>query len=298
MKRATSASIISLSDTCGRTSGVDRASTVLDSAIAAGRSRNGSTIMIARSGGAGAPRNTRAPEPKVRGLRRRGADIVSSGSILLVALGALLLLLAIFLPATARIDLSRSVLVRAPVATTWEFVRRMPVLLARHARVREHGGFEDWSLQRGDGVLAGSVWRGRGRWDGGEYWADIEVVRCEPEREFAVRLLRDSLGTHRGLRDHLGSMRLEPIAPAATKLTWRLRARLKGPRLRLARVLSPDLLRARLMDQGMRSIKVAIETIVEAPAAEPPKVSGRPGQPGIDATPPSAPTPRPPDASA
>ena len=223
---------------------------------------------------------------------------MSSGSILLVALGALLLLLVIFLPATARIDLSRSVLVRAPVTTTWEFVRRMPALLAHHARVREHGGFDDWSLQRGDGAAAGSVWRGRGRWDEGEYWADIEVVRCEPEREIAVRLLRDSLGTHRGLRDHLGSMELEPIAPAATKLTWRLRARLKGPRLRLARVVSPDLLRARLMDQGMRSIKVAIETMLEAPAAEPPKASGRPGLIGSDAPPPSVRSPRPPDPPA
>ena len=221
-----------------------------------------------------------------------------SGLILLVALGALLLVLVLFLPATGRIDLSRSVLVRAPVTTTWEFVRRLPALLARHARAREHGGFEDWSLQRGDGSAAGSIWRGRGRWDGGEYWAEIEVVRCQAEQEIAIRLLRDSQGTHRGLRDHLGSMRLEPVAPAATKLTWRLRARFRGPRLRLARVVSPDLLRARLLDQGMRSIKVAIETTVEAPAVDAQETAGRPDRPGIDAMPPPAPPRRPPDIPA
>jgi hypothetical protein len=226
------------------------------------------------------------------------ARIVSSVPFILAALGVLLVLIGLALPAAGRIDLSRTVLVRAPVGTTWELVRRVPALLARHGKVREHGGIDDWSLERGDGAAAGSIWRGRGRWGSGDYWVDVEVVRCDVQQEIAIRLVRDSLGTHRGLRDHLGSMRLEPIAPAATKLTWRLRARRLGPRLRLARIVSPGLLRARLLDQGLRSIKVAIEASLEGSDAEAPRATAPPPGPGIGAAPSPPAPPRPPDAIA
>jgi hypothetical protein len=74
---------------------------------------------------------------------------------------------------------------------------------------------------------------------------------------FALR--RDSLGTHRGLRRHLGTLTLEAAGSDSTKLTWRLQADLRGPRLVLARLTSRARLQARLFDQGLRSLKVAID---------------------------------------
>lgn len=221
---------------------------------------------------------------------------MSSGPILLAALGVILFALGLIRRATTRLDFSRSVLVRAPIGTAWEFVRRVPEVLARHGKVRERGGLDDWALRHGDGEAAGSIWRGHGRWDAADYWADVELVRIHPEREVAVRLLRDSLGTHRGLRDHLGVMRLEPIAPGATKVTWVVRARLRGPRLRLVRILSPGALRARLLDQGLRSIKMAIEATLGPPGA--PEGTRRPRAGAPEAAPPPAPPGRPPEAPA
>jgi len=199
--------------------------------------------------------------------------------VLFILTGLVFLLLAAaflgLLPG-GRLDLSRSVIVRGTPDRIWEFVRNLPALHARHGKGRDVGVITEWSLRHGDGEGAGSTWRARGTWRGAPYWADVEIVRAEPGKELAIHLLRDSLGTHRGLRIHVGSMTLEPAGPAATKITWRLRARLHNPRLLLVRLLFPSRLRARLFDQGLRSLKVEIEKAahrdeiaVEAPAGQP-----------------------------
>jgi len=159
----------------------------------------------------------------------------------------------------ARIDLDRSVLVHAPSERVWEFVGSVPALHGVHGRFNDFGRVTGWSLRHGDGESAGSVWRAVGTWGASPYWADIEILRIVPGKEIAVRLRHDSLGTQRGLRDHVGSLSLESIDPGSTKITWRLGARLRGPRLRLARLLSSRRLRARLLDQGLRSLKVEID---------------------------------------
>jgi len=199
--------------------------------------------------------------------------------VLFILTGLVFLLLAAaflgLLPG-GRLDLSRSVIVRGTPDRIWEFVRNLPALHARHGKGRDVGVITEWSLRHGDGEGAGSTWRARGTWRGAPYWADVEIIRAEPGKELAIHLLRDSLGTHRGLRIHVGSMTLEPAGPAATKITWRLRARLHNPRLLLVRLLFPSRLRARLFDQGLRSLKVEIEKAahrdeiaVEAPAGQP-----------------------------
>ncbi|MBI1951691.1 MAG: SRPBCC family protein [Acidobacteria bacterium] len=158
-----------------------------------------------------------------------------------------------------RLELNRSVLVHAPPGRAWEFVRHLPTLHERHGKARDLCRIRDWTLRHGDGERDGTVWRAHGAWDGAPYWADLEIVRAEPGRELAFALRRDSLGTHRGLRRHHGSLKLEAVGPDATKLTWSLRADLRGPRLILARMSSRPRLQARLFDQGLRSLKVAID---------------------------------------
>ena len=195
-----------------------------------------------------------------------------------------------------RLDLTRSVVVHAPAERVWEFVRNLPALDSRHGKSRDFGVMTDWSLRHGDGEGEGSIWRAHGVWRGSPYWADVEVIRAEPGKELAIRLYRDSLGTHRGLQDHVGSLTLEPSGPDATKITWRLRARLRDPRLVCARLLSSPRLRARLFDQGLRSLKVEIDhaTPPEQSAAEAPG-----GQPEGLAVPPSSPHSRiPPETTA
>jgi len=160
----------------------------------------------------------------------------------------------------ARIDLSRSVLVHAASERVWEHVGSVPALHAVHGKFKDFGRVTGWSLRHGDGESAGSVWRALGTWGATPYWADVEILRIVPGKEIAIRLRRDSLGTQRGLRDHVGSLSLESIGPDATKITWRLGARLRGPRRRLERLLSFHRLRARLLDQGLRSLKVEIDS--------------------------------------
>jgi hypothetical protein len=217
----------------------------------------------------------------------------------------LLVILALVLPLAAsflgllpggRLELSRSVLVHASSDRVWEFVRNLPALDARHGKRRDFGVVTEWSLRHGDGEGAGSVWRARGTWRNSPYWADVEIVRAEPGRELAIRLDRDSLGTHRGLRNHLGSLTLEPAGPNATKITWRLHARLCDPRLLLARLLSSPRLRGRLFDQGLRSLKVEIEHAIELEEAA---FVGAAGRPEILSSPPPGPPARiPPETSA
>ncbi len=218
------------------------------------------------------------------------------GWIIAAALFAALLVAFVWI---GRLELRRTVLVHARADRVWGFVRHFPTVHARHGKARGLGSVESWSLERGDGEGAGSVWRAGGLWGEAPYWAEIEIVRCRPGRELAITLLRDSLGTHRGLREHLGSLVLEPISSETTKLTWCLRARLRGVRLRAARLRSLTSLQARLFDQGLRSIKMTIETIVELPAAGSASADPAPSPPA--ASPPGSlprPGPRPPETSA
>jgi polyketide cyclase/dehydrase/lipid transport protein len=220
-----------------------------------------------------------------------------TGWIIVAAL--LAALLAVFLW-IGRLDLRRTVLVHTRPDRVWDFVRHFPTLHARHGKALGLGSVDSWSLARGDGESAGSVWRAGGLWGEAPYWAEIEIVRCRPGRELAVTLLRDSLGTHRGLRRHLGSLLVEPIAPETTKLTWSLRVRLRGLRLRVARIRSPASLQARLFDQGLRSIKMTIESAVELPAAGGSTVAdpARVPPPASPPAGPSRPGRRPPEPSA
>jgi hypothetical protein len=181
----------------------------------------------------------------------------------------------------ARIDLSRSVLVHAGCERVWEFVGSVPALHAGHGKVREFGRIIEWSLRHGDGESAGSVWRALGTWGASPYWADVEILRIVPGKEIAIRLRRDSLGTERGLRDHVGSLSLESIGPDATKITWRLGARLRGPRLLLVRLLSSRRLRARLLDQGLRSLKVEIDNATREGEHPPAVPAGEAGTLGV-----------------
>jgi hypothetical protein len=89
---------------------------------------------------------------------------------------------------------------------------------------------------------------------------------------------------------------LEAIGPDATKITWRLRARLRDPGLLVARLLFSPRLRARLFDQGLRSLKVEIDDAArqgEAACATP---AGRPGAPTVLA--PAPPARNPPETTA
>jgi Polyketide cyclase / dehydrase and lipid transport len=186
--------------------------------------------------------------------------------IIASALVILPLLIVTFGPfPRTRVDLDRSVLVHAASQRVWEFVGSVPTLHGAHGRFKDFGRVTGWSLRHGDGRSAGSVWRALGTWGAVPYWADIEILRIDPGREIAVRLRHDSLGTQRGLRDHVGSLVLESIEPGATKISWRLGARLRGPRLRVAHLLSSRRLRARLLDQGLRSLKVEIDTATKDP---------------------------------
>jgi polyketide cyclase/dehydrase/lipid transport protein len=185
----------------------------------------------------------------------------------LLLVSIVLVSVAWLISAAAReLDLKRSVLVHLPVDRVWASVRHFPTLHARHGKVRHLGSVDEWVLRRGDGESPGSVWRALGRWGRNPYWAELEIIRAVECRELSISLIRDSLGTHRALTAHLGSLTLEPVAPGTTKLTWRLRAKVRGPRLRIVRILSLPRLQARLFDQGLRSIKVNLEKEAERPA--------------------------------
>ena len=182
-----------------------------------------------------------------------------------------------------RLNLRRTVLLHTPAHSAWEGIRCLPTLLARHGRIRDRGTIEDCLPLRGDADAPGAIWRARGTWGRRAYWAEIEVVRLEPGREVGVRLVRDSLGTHRGLGGHAGILTLEETGPGASKLTWRLRAELRSPRLRVARLVGSDRLAARLLDLGLRSVKVSLEqTAREAAEPSSPAPAGASGR--ADAT--------------
>jgi len=193
--------------------------------------------------------------------------------VALALLSATIVVLALVM--AGRVDLSRSVLVHAPADRAWEFIRHFPTLHSRHGKARDLCPIAEWVLRRGDGESAGTVWRGLGTWGGTGYWADVEIVRNVPARELAVSLREDSLGTHRGLRGHLGSLTLEAVDAGTTKVTWRLRARLRGPRLLLERLGAGPRLQARLLDQGLRSLKVEIDGAARRVAEDALQPAGR-----------------------
>jgi hypothetical protein len=215
--------------------------------------------------------------------------IVAAGMVLSSLVAACLGLLA-----GGRLVLTRSVLVHANRDHAWQAVRDVPALHLRHGKGREYRVIRDWSLRHGDGRTQGSIWQARGTWRDAPYWAEIEILRADPGRELSFRLRGDSLRTHRGLVNHVGSMTLEPAGPEATKITWRLRARLHSPRLLFARACFSPRLRARLFDHGLRSLKVEIEKAagldedaVQAPAGGPGVLARSPTPPGAR-TPPQA----------
>lgn len=216
-----------------------------------------------------------------------------SASQALVLFAVLALLLAGALARRGRrLDLRRSVLIHAPAARVWEALRHFPTLHERHAKSRDFAMMRDCELRAGDGEGPGSIWRVSGTWEDAPYWADVEIVRCEPGREIAFHLVRDSFGTHRSLRGHLGTLALEALDPGTTKLTWILEARLRGPRLLAARWLSRERLQARLLDHGLRSIKIALERPPGVPAMETAAGRAEPDRPRPD-EPPPPPPPRP-----
>jgi len=191
----------------------------------------------------------------------------------MAVLAVVIVLLAVVI--AGRVSLSRSVLVHAPANRAWEFIRHFPTLHSRHGKARELCPITGWILRRGDGECSGTVWRALGTWGGAGYWADVEIVRNDPGRELAVSLRGDSLGTHRGLRGHLGSLTVEPVGSEATKVTWRLRARLCGPRLIMERLGAGPRLQARLLDQGLRSLKVEIDGAAQRDAQDTLEPAGR-----------------------
>lgn len=176
---------------------------------------------------------------------------------------AIVLILAVvlagLLAAQQRLSLARSVLLRLPCERAWDVIRDFPALHAAHTRGRPHLVIAESLLREGSGCGPGSVWRQKGWWRGGDYWADLEVTEWDPPRRLSVRLVRDSLSTQRGLLLHRGELTLVPEGPLVTKLIWRLNARMGAARLLLARLLWPERMRARLLDIGLRSLKRAID---------------------------------------
>lgn len=172
----------------------------------------------------------------------------------LALLGAILLLLA-----GRTLSVSRSVVLRLPCQRAWEAIRDFPALHAAHRRGRPRLVIETVIPRDGRGTGVGSVWRQKGSWLGEGYWADLEVVAWDPPRRVAVRLLRDSLSTHKGLVTHRAEITLLPEGPEVTRLVWRLSARIGSARLLASRLLRPDHLRVRLLDVGLRSLKRAID---------------------------------------
>lgn len=179
----------------------------------------------------------------------------------IAAIALLFMLLLGRLIAGRELDETRSVILHLPFERAWDAVRNFPALHAAHTRGRPQLCIEKTLLHAGNGQGAGSVWRQSGRWDGVGYWADLEVTEWDPPHRMAVRLVHDSLATHRGLLRHRGELTLVPEGSSITKLTWRLSVRIGSLRLLLARLLWPERMRARLLDLGLRSVKRTIDAL-------------------------------------
>jgi len=183
-----------------------------------------------------------------------------------LSLAILTTLVVIKLRAGRRCRESRSVLLHVPLEVAWTKVRDFGALQAAHGRGRPLLRVESSELRRGDGLTAGSVWRQKGRWGNEPWWSEIEIVSVEPPHRLEVTLLRDVFGTRYGLEHHRCILDLKPEGVGATKLSFRLRARTRGPRLTLARTLSPERLHARLLDVGLRSLKSEIDGLARSEA--------------------------------
>jgi len=165
------------------------------------------------------------------------------------------------------LSLHRSVLLHSPAPSAWRSIENFPQLLAEHGRGRSLGAFGQHEFVKGDLHSNGSVWRTRGIWAGEEYWADAELVRVEAGKEIVIRLLRDSLNTHRALRGHIARLTLQPNGSGISKLTWDLQARLRPTRLLWQRHCDRAGLHARLLDICLRSLKVEIDNRTGDPDA-------------------------------
>ncbi len=154
---------------------------------------------------------------------------------------------------------TRTILLHVPREQAWETVQDFGALHRLHGRGRPAVEITESVVKSGDGRQPDSICRQIGRWSGRPYWVEFEILEVEPPRRLVVRLLRDSLGTHRGVSLHRGVLTLEPDGAGMTKLTWRLHVRLEGLSILLARFLSPERMQTRSLDLGLRSIKLAIE---------------------------------------
>lgn len=188
--------------------------------------------------------------------------------MLILAMGSLvvfLLMVHLIVGRTCRED--RSVLLQMPLEQAWESLRDFGGLHLEHGRGRPLVAIDSSTIVRGDGLEPGSIWRQQGRWDGGRFWCEIEIIESEAPRRLVVSLHRDSFGTERGLMRHRLVLELDPYDQRSTRLRLRMTARLNNLRLVLGRTLSPERMHARLLDLGLRSIKQAIEgTGAAAPA--------------------------------
>jgi hypothetical protein len=180
--------------------------------------------------------------------------------ILIAAILTTTLLLVVLMLTRRTLVLHRSVLLHAPVPAVWQRIEDFPGLLAEHGRGRTLGAFSRHSFVKGDPYSSGSAWRTRGIWAGSEYWVDGELVRVEAGRRIVIRLLRDSLQTHHGLRGHVARLTLQPNGPGTCKLTWELQARFRPTRLLWHRHCDRVRLQARLLDICLRSVKVDIDS--------------------------------------
>lgn len=188
--------------------------------------------------------------------------IVPLTPLLASAIALVTFLVAIFGRGPARrIDERRSILVHADTDGAWSSLRRVPDLIGRHGKTSDYADLTAWTLRHGDGDSPGSVWRADGTWGPRPYWFEVEIVRSDAGRELTIRLRRDAFGTERGVRGHRGTLQLNPAGSGTTKITWHLSARLTGARLLPARFMSPATLRARLLDQKLRSLKAEIDFV-------------------------------------
>ena len=176
-----------------------------------------------------------------------------------VMIGGLAIAVLARLRARRNVESTRSVLVHVPIDRAWELVHDFPALFAAHGHGRPLLRVESASFDRGDDLSPRSVWTQRGTWAGRPYWAQIELLESTPPHSLAIRLVRDSLGSERGLLRHRGEIRLRAEGERSTKITWHLSARLHGLPLLIGRLLVPDRVDARLLDLSLRSLKASID---------------------------------------
>lgn len=179
-------------------------------------------------------------------------------TIVLAFAAGLIVLPAIILVSSRRLETSRAIRVHLPLDLAWAAVRDFGSLHAQHARGRPRLRVESSRLLQGDGTTLQSVWIQRGWWGDQPYWVEIELVAFEPPHRLAVRLRRDALGTERGLRRHRCEIRLHGQDARETRIVLTIGARFAGLRLPCLFRLAPERLRSRLLDLGMRSVKHAV----------------------------------------